>query len=99
MPPEISIVIPAFEEVERVGDSITRILSFLQEWSTASELIVVDDGSGDHTAETVEAALQTAGNVSTKLIRYEKNRGKGFAVKTGLLAAAADIALFTDADL
>ena len=99
MRPEISIVIPAFEEAERVGDSIRRILSFLQERSPASELIVVDDGSGDHTAETVEAAFQTAGNVSTKLIRYEVNRGKGFAVKTGLLAAAADIALFTDADL
>ena len=99
MPPEISIVIPAFEEAERVGDSITRILSFLQERSTASELIVVDDGSGDRTAETVEAALQTAGHVSTKLIRYATNRGKGFAVKTGLLAAAADVALFTDADL
>jgi dolichyl-phosphate beta-glucosyltransferase len=71
----------------------------LKESSHASELIVVDDGSGDRTAETVESAFENAGDVSTRLIRYEKNRGKGFAVKTGLLAASADIALFSDADL
>ena len=99
MTPDVSIVIPAFEEEGRVGDSITRILSFLNETSPSSELIVVDDGSGDGTAETVEAAFATAGAVSTKLIRYEQNRGKGFAVKTGLLAAAGEVALFSDADL
>lgn len=99
MTPDVSIVIPAFEEEARVGDTITRILSFLRDGPVATELIVVDDGSGDRTAETVEAAFQTAGTTATKLIRYEQNRGKGFAVKTGLLAATAGIALFSDADL
>ncbi len=99
MTPDVSIVIPAFEEEARVGESITRVLSFLRESSVSSELIVVDDGSRDGTAETVETAFEAAGDISTKLIRYEMNRGKGFAVKTGLLASAADLALFSDADL
>jgi dolichyl-phosphate beta-glucosyltransferase len=99
MTPDVSIVIPAFEEEARVGDSISQILSFLQASSIQSELIVVDDGSGDGTAGTVEAAFGAAGDVATKLIRYEENRGKGFAVKTGLLAVTAEIALFSDADL
>lgn len=99
MTPEISIVIPAYEEEARLGDSITRILTFLHSTSPRAELIVVDDGSRDRTAEIARAALEDAGDIETKVIRYEENRGKGFAVKTGLLAASADIALFTDADL
>ena len=99
MTPEISIIIPAFEEEERVGDSIQKILSFVQDQASNAELIVVDDGSKDRTAETAEAAFAEFPGIASKVIRYEENRGKGFAVKTGLLAATADIALFSDADL
>jgi glycosyltransferase involved in cell wall biosynthesis len=99
MPPEISIVIPAFEEEARVGESIKKIFSFLQSNSINAELIVVDDGSRDRTADTARAAFESAGNIPANVIRYEENRGKGFAVKTGLLAAKADIAIFSDADL
>src|SRR5688572_4062055 len=99
MKPEISIVIPAFGEEERIGDSIGKILSYLMDQRANAELIVVDDGSQDSTAATAERALQAFPEVSSRVIRYEKNRGKGFAVKTGLLAANADIALFSDADL
>lgn len=99
MRPDVSIVIPAFEEESRIGDSITKILAFLQASPISSELIVVDDGSGDRTPETVETAFGTAGDIPTKLIRYETNRGKGFAVKTGLLAADGGVAVFSDADL
>lgn len=99
MTPDISIVIPAFEEEARIGDSIKQILSFVGDNAIAAELIVVDDGSKDRTAETAEAAFGTANGVSTKVVRYEENRGKGFAVRTGLRAAQADIALFSDADL
>ena len=99
MKPDVSIVVPAFEERERVGDSIGRILSFLAETGANGELIVVDDGSRDNTSEVAEAACAKFPDADTKVIRYEQNRGKGFAVKTGLLAAAADIALFSDADL
>lgn len=99
MTPDISIVIPAFEEEARVGASITRILSFIRDSSIKAELIVVDDGSNDRTAAVARAAFETAGSIPTEVIRYEENRGKGFAVKTGLLAASANIALFSDADL
>lgn len=97
MTPEISIIIPAFEEEERLGDSVRRILSYVR--GSNSELIVVDDGSKDSTAAAAEAAIARFPEAKTKVIRYEENRGKGFAVKTGLLAAEAEIALFSDADL
>ena len=99
MTPDISIVIPAFEEEARVGTSIERILSYLRGTSARAELIVVDDGSKDRTAEVAEDAFRSAGEIATKVIRYEENRGKGFAVKTGLQAASAAIAVFSDADL
>jgi len=63
------------------------------------ELIVVDDGSGDRTAEVAREVLAKFPDISSNVIRYEKNRGKGYAVKTGLLAAKANTALFSDADL
>ena len=99
MTPDISIVIPAFEEEARVGTSIERILSYLRDVSPQAELIVVDDGSKDRTAQVAERAFKSARDVATKVIRYEQNRGKGFAVKTGLLAASAATAVFSDADL
>ena len=99
MTPDISIIVPAFEEEARLSDSIRQILAFVSKIGTSAELIVVDDGSRDRTAETAEAAFAEFPGIASKLIRYEENRGKGFAVKTGLLAATADIALFSDADL
>jgi dolichyl-phosphate beta-glucosyltransferase len=63
------------------------------------ELIVVDDGSTDETASTAEGSFSHAGAVSARVIRYSPNRGKGYAVRIGLLAAQAPIALFSDADL
>ena len=75
------------------------IVSYLNEQQKSSEVIVVDDGSTDNTAEVAEQNLVAAGAVATKVIRYEQNRGKGHAVRTGLLAASANIALFSDADL
>jgi glycosyltransferase involved in cell wall biosynthesis len=99
MTPEISIIIPAFEEEARVGDSIARVLSFVRKNAASAELIVVDDGSNDKTAQVAREAFETCADIPTKVIRYEQNRGKGFAVKTGLLAASGEIALFSDADL
>jgi len=99
MTPDISIVIPAFDEEGRVGESIKQILSFISASSIKAELIVVDDGSKDRTAEVAAAAFENAAEIPAKVIRYEENRGKGFAVKTGLLAASANIAIFSDADL
>ena len=99
MKSNLSIVIPAFDEQSRLGDSVRKTLRYIESEKLNAELIIVDDGSDDKTAEVGEKACAEFPGIKTKVIRYEKNRGKGYAVKTGLLAAEADIALFSDADL
>ena len=99
MIPAISIIVPAYEEQARLGNSIRRILAYVEREKISAELVVVDDGSKDKTAEIAETVAREFPDVTTKVIRYEANRGKGYAVKTGLLAASADIAVFSDADL
>jgi dolichyl-phosphate beta-glucosyltransferase len=96
---QISIVIPAFEEAKRLGDSIRKILDYVQKENLNAELIVVDDGSKDETTQVAKTVFAEFPELNTKVIRYEQNRGKGFAVRTGLMEAQGDIALFSDADL
>ncbi|CAN5155072.1 glycosyltransferase family 2 protein [soil metagenome] len=99
MKPEISIVIPAYNESERLGDPLSKVLEYAAASGEEIEVIVVDDGSSDDTAAVAGQTFASYPSVDSRLIRYERNRGKGFAVRTGLAAAKADIALFTDADL
>jgi glycosyltransferase involved in cell wall biosynthesis len=99
MPPQLSIVVPAFNEGARLSITIPKIIEYLNSGSMKAELIVVDDGSSDDTAVVADKALAQSGAVETRLLRCETNRGKGYAVRLGLLAAAAAVALFTDADL
>jgi dolichyl-phosphate beta-glucosyltransferase len=95
----LSIIIPAYNEAARLGRTLQSTLVYLNDYDAAAELIVVDDGSHDDTAKIAESILARSDRVAARLIRYEPNRGKGYAVRTGLLAAQAPIALFTDADL
>lgn len=99
MKPELSIIIPAFEEEDRLGASVGKILAYIEREKLNAELIIVDDGSKDKTAEVGRAACAEYPEIASNVIRYMENRGKGYAVKTGLLAAEADVALFSDADL
>ncbi len=99
MIPAISIIVPAYEEQARLGDSVRQILAYVKREKLSAELIVVDDGSKDDTVWIAESAARDYSDLPTKVIRYETNRGKGFAVKTGLLAARASLAVFSDADL
>jgi dolichyl-phosphate beta-glucosyltransferase len=99
MPPQLTIVVPAYNEAARLGLSLARIVEYLNQNFESSELILVDDGSTDDTAGVAEKAVAESGAVSTRVIRYEANRGKGYAVRVGLLSATADVVLFTDADL
>ena len=99
MNPELSIVIPAFEEAERIGDSLGKVFSFLQAHQPTAEVIIVDDGSRDKTSEVARSFCDHHSEIASQVIRYEENRGKGYAVKIGLQAAKAEIALFSDADL
>lgn len=95
----LSIVIPAYDESERLGSTVHQILAYIKKQNPDAELIVVDDGSKDNTAEVAEKAFAEFPEIEARVVRYEKNRGKGYAVKTGLLEAKYDIALFSDADL
>jgi glycosyltransferase involved in cell wall biosynthesis len=99
VPPKLSIIIPAFNESGRLGGSLKKILHYLNDRREAAELIIVDDGSTDSTSAVAEEAMQDAGRVDARVVRYQPNRGKGHAVRLGLLEAKANVALFSDADL
>jgi dolichyl-phosphate beta-glucosyltransferase len=103
MPPPLSIIVPAYNEAARISKTLPVIFDYLDQEFPDSELIVVDDGSRDETSEvaerTFESARRARSKVAPSLIRVEPNRGKGNAVRAGLLAARAPIALFSDADL
>ncbi len=94
---KISIVIPAYNEEDRIVQTLEQTLSFLSRQAYESEVLVVSDGSTDDTRSVVEA-FKTADRVSLKVIEYFPNAGKGYAVKTGMLAATGDIIMFMDAD-
>ena len=74
-------------------------MDYLRQNSPDSEVIVVDDGSADQTADLARECFQDAGNLRTSVISYKSNLGKGRAVRLGLLAARGDVTLFSDADL
>jgi glycosyltransferase involved in cell wall biosynthesis len=95
----LSIIVPAYNEGERLGKSLREIGRYLSDYDSETELIVVDDGSTDGTAEAAREELAAAKAVRTSVISYQSNLGKGRAVRLGLMASRCDIALFTDADL
>jgi dolichyl-phosphate beta-glucosyltransferase len=98
MLPPFSVAIPAFNEAARIGESLRLTLRYLAEVAPNSELILVNDGSTDDTSAIAREVLATA-RVQTQLLENFPNRGKGAAVRRGLLAAQKPIGLFFDADL
>jgi dolichyl-phosphate beta-glucosyltransferase len=88
----LSVVIPAYNEAERLPRTLLRVKEYYDSQGFDYEIIVVDDGSADTTATI---AAETADGV----ISVSPNRGKGFAVRAGVLAATGDYVLFCDADL
>jgi dolichyl-phosphate beta-glucosyltransferase len=97
LPPDYSILIPAYNESERLGATLERVLAYLQKQEWDAEVIVVNDGSGDNTAEIVRNF--GARNPALRLVENPGNRGKGYSVRNGMLHARGRIVLFTDADL
>lgn len=98
--PNLSIIIPAFNEEARLGKSLARIREYLAETGRDchnTEVIVVDDGSTDGTADLVRRCIPDFPGLL--LVSNERNRGKGYSVRHGMLVAKGKIALFTDADL
>src|SRR5438552_15982603 len=98
MLPALSIVIPCFNEESRIGQTLRLTLDYLAANAPESELIVVNDGSTDATGTIAGERLKSA-QVPTRLLENFPNRGKGAAVRSGLLAARTPIGLFSDADL
>jgi len=95
--PYLSIIIPAYNEEKRLGPNLKPVLKYLDAHFPDHELIIVDDGSTDNTVQTVSKAI--VDEPKAKLIAYKPNRGKGYAVRTGVLASHGDTVLFMDADL
>lgn len=93
----LSIVIPAYNEEERIGQTLRTIREYLVRQDYAAEMIVVDDGSGDRTAEKATEALR--GMKNARIIRSPTNIGKGYSVKEGILHSRGELVLFSDADL
>jgi glycosyltransferase involved in cell wall biosynthesis len=93
--PMVSIVVPAFNEASRIAGSVQKIDAFARHSPLSLELIIVDDGSRDETAEIVRG-LEVKG---LRLIQNSENHGKGYTVRQGVLAACGRYVLFTDADL
>jgi glycosyltransferase involved in cell wall biosynthesis len=96
-PPRLSIVIPAYNESARIEATLASVLSCVETHHWDAEILVVDDGSTDTTVAIVQQ--WTARNPHLHLIQNPGNCGKGYSVRNGLLQAAGDIAMFTDADL
>ncbi len=95
--PQLSIVIPAYNESARIEATLRRVMSCVAERGWDAEVLVVDDGSADGTAEIVERWMEA--HPRLHLVQNPGNRGKGYSVRNGLLQAAGDIVMFTDADL
>ena len=95
MEPFLSIIVPVFNENGRIRNA-SAISGYLNQQEFSSELIVVDDGSTDNTLNLLE---NTSNNSNRRIISYQPNRGKGRAIKVGMLAAKGKYRLFTDIDL
>lgn len=95
----LSVVVPAFNEELRLRASLEELVRVLRESRDAFEILVVDDGSQDRTAEIVRGCAKHHETGMIRLLTHETNRGKGFSVRQGALAADGELLLMTDADL
>jgi len=95
--PSYSIVIPAYNESARLGATLERVLTYVHSQGWDAEVIVVNDGSSDNTADIV--LHRAAADPALRLIENPGNKGKGYSVRNGMLHARGRVVLFTDADL
>lgn len=94
--PRWSVVIPAFNEARRLPRYLDEVITYFERRGEAYEILVVDDGSHDGTSAAVRAVA--ADHSAVRLLRSDRNRGKGASVRRGMLAAAGAYRLFADAD-
>jgi dolichyl-phosphate beta-glucosyltransferase len=93
----VSVIVAAYNEETRLPATLHRIAEYLNQQGMLFEIIVVDDGSTDRTFSVSHELTSQFANLS--IIRYEENKGKGYALRTGVAASRGDIVLLTDADL
>jgi dolichyl-phosphate beta-glucosyltransferase len=98
--PDLSIVIPTFNEEKRLPSSLLSVYDYLKDSGKTFEILIVDDGSTDNTTSLVNdfIASFSVPNRQVRLLSYTPNRGKGYAVRTGMLGAQGDLILLKDAD-
>ena len=94
--PYLSVVVPAFNEEQRIGTTLEQICEYLSRQSYSWEIVLVDDGSED---KTVAVARQSMAGRPLRTVSHESNQGKGAAIKHGMVAARGQVRLFSDADL
>jgi glycosyltransferase involved in cell wall biosynthesis len=95
--PQLSIVIPAYNESARIEQTLERVMSCVEKQGWDAEVLVVDDGSTDRTPQVIQRWMERYPRLH--LIQNEGNRGKGYSVRNGLLQAVGEVVMFTDADL
>lgn len=95
----LTIVFPVYNETVLLEHTFQSILSFLETVEIPTDVIFVNDGSPDKSEEMLQNLIASSGRSNLKLISYPKNRGKGYAVKTGVLAAQGEYILMSDTDL
>ena len=98
MPMDLSIVIPEFNEARKIARDVEAAGAFLVAQGLGGEILVVDDGSSDKSADLAAAAPVPEG-VQRRVIRHQVNRGKGHAVRTGMVQTSGDVVMFADAGL
>jgi dolichyl-phosphate beta-glucosyltransferase len=95
--PYLSVVVPAYNEETRLLPTLERLFEYYEAQDYSYDVTVVSDGSTDRTNEIVESFAKS--HPSFRLLAYHPNRGKGYAVRTGMLAATGELVLFCDADM
>jgi dolichyl-phosphate beta-glucosyltransferase len=95
--PRLSLVIPAYNEARRLPDTLRELHDYCRRWAFLFEVIIVVEPSSDETLALAQASAKTFPQL--KVIGNRVHRGKGFAVRTGMLASAGELVFFTDADL
>jgi glycosyltransferase involved in cell wall biosynthesis len=95
----LSIIIPVYNEERLVCELLSKVVALQLDEGVGMEIIVVNDGSCDATAQGVENFIAAHAHANCHLLRHEKNRGKGAAVRTGMEAAKGDLMIIQDADL
>jgi dolichyl-phosphate beta-glucosyltransferase len=94
----LSIIIPAYNESDRIMNTLVETMRYLDDQDYESEILVISDGSTDTTQKAVEKAFEPSEKVSLKVHEYHPNRGKGYAVRYGMLRGAGAFIMFMDAD-